>query len=48
VFSFPIGAQVARRYRAGRTFPAGDVVYIVPPTGESGANTGIQYAHNLA
>jgi putative polyketide hydroxylase len=44
-----IGAQVARRYRAGRVFLAGDSARIInPPTGGLGGNTGVQEAHNLA
>jgi putative polyketide hydroxylase len=48
VLGFPIGAQVARRYRAGRVFLAGDAAHTWPPTGGLGANAGIQDAHNLA
>jgi putative polyketide hydroxylase len=43
-----IGAMVARRYRVGRVFFAGDSAHVVPPTGSFGANTGIADAHNLA
>jgi putative polyketide hydroxylase len=48
VLGFPIGAHVARRYRAGRVFLAGDAAHTWPPTGGLGANAGIQDAHNLA
>jgi putative polyketide hydroxylase len=47
VLWFGIGAQVARRYRSGRVFLAGDAARINPPTGGLGGNTGIQDAHNL-
>jgi len=47
VLGFSIGAQVARQYRAGRVFLAGDAARINPPTGGLGGNTGIQDAHNL-
>jgi putative polyketide hydroxylase len=43
-----IGGWVARRYRAGRVFFAGDAAHVVPPSGSYGANTGIADAHNLA
>ncbi len=43
-----IGAMVARKYRVGRVFFAGDSAHVVPPTGSFGANTGIADAHNLA
>ncbi|HEU4422173.1 MAG TPA: FAD-dependent monooxygenase [Pilimelia sp.] len=48
VLGFPIGAHVARSYRAGRGFLAGDAAHVWPPTGGLGANAGIQDAHNLA
>jgi len=48
LLGWPIGAHLARRYRQGRIFLAGDAAHIVPPTGGFGANTGIQDAHNLA
>ncbi|MYT29939.1 MULTISPECIES: FAD-dependent monooxygenase [unclassified Streptomyces] len=48
VLGFPIGAQVARSYRSGRVFLAGDAARIQPPTGGFGGSTGIQDAHNLA
>ncbi|RSD19473.1 FAD-dependent oxidoreductase [Amycolatopsis eburnea] len=43
-----IGGWVARAYRAGRVFFAGDAAHVVPPSGSYGANTGIADAHNLA
>ncbi|UJB46013.1 FAD-dependent oxidoreductase [Streptomyces sp. A1-5] len=48
VLGFPIGAQVARSYRSGRVFLAGDAARIQPPTGGFGGSTGVQDAHNLA
>ncbi|HEY6737347.1 MAG TPA: FAD-dependent monooxygenase [Actinopolymorphaceae bacterium] len=48
VLGFPIGAQVARTYQAGRIFLAGDAARINPPTGGLGGSTGVQDAHNLA
>ena len=46
--AFPIGAQVADSYRAGRVFLAGDAVHMLPPTLGLGGSTCIQDAHNLA
>jgi putative polyketide hydroxylase len=43
-----LAAVVARRFRAGRVFFAGDAAHVFPPTGSFGASTGIADAHNLA
>lgn len=48
VLAFPIVAQIAESYRAGRVFLVGDAAHAWPPTGGLGANAGIQDAHNLA
>jgi hypothetical protein len=39
---------VARRFRDGRIFLAGDAAHLMPPNGGFGGNTGIHDAHNLA
>lgn len=41
-------ADVARSYRTGRIFLAGDAAHLMPPTGGFGGNTGVHDAHNLA
>ena len=48
VQSWAMTAQVANRYRKGRTFLIGDAVHRFPPTGGLGLNTGVHDAHNLA
>lgn len=40
--------RVARSYRSGHVFLAGDSAHEMSPTGAFGSNTGIQDAHNLA
>jgi 2-polyprenyl-6-methoxyphenol hydroxylase-like FAD-dependent oxidoreductase len=41
-------SDVARRFREGRAFLAGDAAHLMPPNGGFGGNTGIHDAHNLA
>lgn len=41
-------ADVARTFRDGRIFIAGDAAHLMPPNGGFGGNTGIHDAHNLA
>jgi len=48
VRTWTMTAQVAERYRGGRTFLVGDAAHRFPPTGGLGLNTGVQDAHNLA
>ncbi len=43
-----MAALIAKQYRIGRIFLAGDAAHRLPPTGGFGMNTGIQDAHNLA
>ncbi|HEY6704448.1 MAG TPA: FAD-dependent monooxygenase, partial [Xanthobacteraceae bacterium] len=39
---------MARKFREGRVFLAGDAAHLMPPNGGFGGNTGIHDAHNLA
>lgn len=48
VQSWAMTAQIATRYRKGRTFLIGDAAHRFPPTGGLGLNTGVHDAHNLA
>ncbi|WP_425247291.1 FAD-dependent monooxygenase [Streptomyces sp. NEAU-NA10] len=48
VFTFPLGARVAERFRAGRVLLAGDAAHLMPPTGSLGGLTAMEDAHNLA
>ena len=41
-------SDVARRFRNGRIFLAGDAAHLMPPNGGYGGNTGIHDGHNLA
>jgi len=41
-------SDVARRFRKGRVFLAGDAAHLMPPNGGFGGNTGIHDGHNLA
>lgn len=43
-----MAALIAKQYRVGKVFFAGDAAHRLPPTGGFGMNTGIQDAHNLA
>jgi hypothetical protein len=42
-----MSAQIADRYRSGRTFLIGDSAHRFPPTGGLGLNTGVGDCHNL-
>jgi 2,4-dichlorophenol 6-monooxygenase len=48
VQSWAMTAQIATRYRKGRTLLIGDAAHRFPPTGGLGLNTGVHDAHNLA
>ncbi len=43
-----MAALIAKQYRVGRVFLAGDAAHRLPPAGGFGMNTGIQDVHNLA
>jgi 2-polyprenyl-6-methoxyphenol hydroxylase-like FAD-dependent oxidoreductase len=45
--SFIAAAQIAERFRQGRTFLAGDAAHRVTPRGGTGMNTAIHGAHDL-
>ncbi|KAL1880272.1 hypothetical protein Plec18167_003675 [Paecilomyces lecythidis] len=43
-----LSRQVARKYRSGNVFLAGDAAHSFPPTGGLGLNSGLGDVHNLA
>lgn len=47
VGTWHMSAQIAERYRGGRTFLVGDAAHRFPPTGGLGLNTGVADVHNL-
>ena len=47
VSSFTFAAQIARRYRSGRSFLVGDAAHRMTPRGGTGMNTGIQDAFDV-
>ena len=47
IATWRISSLVARRWRVGRVFLAGDAAHSFPPTGGFGMNTGVQDVHNL-
>ncbi|GAB2993030.1 FAD-dependent monooxygenase [Amycolatopsis acidiphila] len=48
VGAWEMAARVARRFRSGRVFLAGDAAKVTPPTGGMGGNTAVGDGHDLA
>ncbi|WP_285723942.1 FAD-dependent monooxygenase [Psychromicrobium xiongbiense] len=46
--TYRVHHRVARHFRAGAVFLAGDAAHVHSPVGAQGMNTGLQDAHNLA
>jgi 2-polyprenyl-6-methoxyphenol hydroxylase-like FAD-dependent oxidoreductase len=46
--TYRVHHRVARRFRTGSVFLAGDAAHVHSPVGAQGMNTGLQDAHNLA
>jgi 2,4-dichlorophenol 6-monooxygenase len=47
ISTWHMSAQIAERYRRGRTFLVGDAAHRFPPTGGLGLNSGVADVHNL-
>ncbi|MFE5701979.1 FAD-dependent monooxygenase [Rhodococcus koreensis] len=48
VMNWKLSAQVAKQFRKGRVFLAGDAAHQFPTAGGNGLNSGVQDVHNLA